>query len=278
MTAAAITASIAGRSSGASVSLYADAYVIQEGGQFFSVIDLYADLPSPQWQVASVAGDVSLLGGSTWFHDDTSGSSPSGGTWLPAVASVTHPIADSFVTIGLPLFGLPNATVLAPTFVNDPPGSSFLGTNAGWANGFPPGFQGYATDIALHDGSSLRSATMLGRFSIAGIPTNGATLKLESFVVAYNFASTPPQWAVFDQATFAYVPTPATLGVLPAFLCCGRRRRVGRGPTVHSCIGAWANEPHADGPLPAAVDETTAPGSKATATSRPRSLSPTPRA
>jgi len=54
--------------------------------------------------VAGVAGDVSLFGGSTWFHDDAAGACPSGGTWLP-VTSAAHPLADSFVTIGLPFEG-----------------------------------------------------------------------------------------------------------------------------------------------------------------------------
>ncbi len=226
MTSAVMAASISGSSAAGLVSLYADAYFVQEGGQLFSVIDLYADLPSLTYQVAGVAGDVRLLGGSTWFHADAQGSCPNGGTWLPAITSVTHPLADSFVTIGSPLFGLPNATVLAPPFIDDPACSSFLGTGAGWANGYPPGFQGYATDITLHDGSQLLSATMLGRFSIAGLPANGAALTLQSFTIGYNFASTPPEVVVFDQATFSYVPAPAALCVLGGcVLRSGRRRR-----------------------------------------------------
>jgi len=67
-----------------------------------------------------------------------------------------------------------------------------LGTNAGWANGNPPAFQGYATDVTLHDGSQLLSATMLGRFSIAGLPTGGAALKFAGFAVVFNIASAPP--------------------------------------------------------------------------------------
>ncbi len=224
-TAAATAAAVSSSAAASVVTLYADAYVVQEEGLLFSVIDLYADLPSLTYQVAGVAGDVHLVGGSTWFHDDASGGCPSGGTWLPAIASTTHPLADSFVTIGSPLFGLPNATVLGPTFIDDPACSSFLGTGAGWANGYAPGLQGYATDITLHDGSQLRSATMLGRFSIAGLPTNGAALTLQSFTVVYNFASTPPEWTVFDQATFSYVPAPATLCVLAGCVLLGGRRR-----------------------------------------------------
>jgi len=42
----AFAASISSTGVAGFVSLYADAYVVQEGGQLFSVIDLYADLPS----------------------------------------------------------------------------------------------------------------------------------------------------------------------------------------------------------------------------------------
>jgi len=45
-TAVAFAASISSTGVAGFVSLYADAYVVQEGGQLFSVIDLYADLPS----------------------------------------------------------------------------------------------------------------------------------------------------------------------------------------------------------------------------------------
>jgi hypothetical protein len=219
-----VAVAVCGSASAGIVSLYADAYVVNVGGQLFSVIDLYADLPGTGWQVGNAWGDVSLLGGSTWFHDDATGLCPSGGTWLP-VPSAAHPLADSFVTIGLPAQGAPNITLLAPTFISDPACSSFLGPGAGWLNPTAQTGQGKATDIALHDGSLLLSATMLGRFSVAGLPVGGSALNLRGFTIGAFFASAPPEYSEFNE-TFTYVPAPATVCFLAGLaFSSGRRRR-----------------------------------------------------
>lgn len=229
--AAGMSASLANTSAAGLVSLYADAYVVQEGGQLFSVIDLYADLPSTAYQVYQVTstggGSVSLIGAPGWFQNDASGSCPGGGTWLPSV-SLAYPSTDSFLTIGVPIDELPNFTIANPFLIASPGCGPTLGPNAGWINSNPTSLQGFASNVLLSNATMLESATMIGRFSVAGPLDSSAAIHITSFHVTYGPSFSPPLLASFDDVTFSYVPGPAA--ALPILLLAtggarGSRRR-----------------------------------------------------
>jgi hypothetical protein len=239
-TAVAIAASLSRTSSAGVVALYADSYVVQEGGQLFRVIDLYVDLPSTAYQVYQVTstggGSVSLIGAPSWFHSDASGSCPDGGTWLPSV-SLAYPSADSFLTIGLPANGLPNFTIGNPFLSASPGCEPTLGPNAGWIDSNPTSLQGFASDVLLSNAATLESATMIGRFTVASPLGQSAAIHITNFLVTYGPGFSPPSFVSFDEVTFSYVPGPAA--AFPLFLLAAGARRSRRArqrnPAHHGC-------------------------------------------
>jgi hypothetical protein len=179
-------------------------------------------------QVTSTGGgSVSLIGAPGWFHNDVSGSCPDGGTWLPSV-SLAYPSTDSFLTIGLPADDLPNFTIENPFLMTSPGCAPTLGPNAGWINSNPTSLQGFASNVLLSNATMLESATMIGRFTVAGPLDSSAAINLTNFKVTYGPSFSPPSLVSFDDVTFSYVPGPAA--ALPLLLLAvagarGSRRR-----------------------------------------------------